>query len=162
MLWNDHHDESSNHPFLYKIIKILLTIFFIMYITSSWVIYFINGGLCILISFTYFVSHLLATASLFWVCFYFVLFVFFWVLASTFKSSHPVSVFLSDLFQDFPGGSDDKASVYNAGDLGSIPGLGRSPGEGNGNPPQDYCNIIFFRSIHVVTNGKFHCFSMRE
>ena len=40
---------------------------------------------------------------------------------------------------DFPGGSESKASVYNAGDLGSIPGLGRSPGEGNGNPLQDYC-----------------------
>ena len=33
-----------------------------------------------------------------------------------------------------PGGSDGKASVYNVGDLGSIPGLGRSPGEGNGSP----------------------------
>ena len=43
------------------------------------------------------------------------------------------------LYQDFPGGSDGKASVYNAGDLGSIPGLGRSPGEGNGNPLQYYC-----------------------
>ena len=32
-----------------------------------------------------------------------------------------------------------RLSVYNAGDLGSIPGLGRSPGEGNGNPLQDYC-----------------------
>ena len=32
------------------------------------------------------------------------------------------------------GGSDGEASAYNAGDLGSIPGLGRSPGEGNGNP----------------------------
>ena len=41
--------------------------------------------------------------------------------------------------QDFPGGSDSKASVYNVGDPGSIPGLGRSPGEGNGNPLQDYC-----------------------
>ena len=41
--------------------------------------------------------------------------------------------------RDFPGGSDGKASVYNAGDPGSIPGLGRSPGEGNGNPLQDYC-----------------------
>ena len=40
--------------------------------------------------------------------------------------------------KDFPGGSDGKASVYNAGDPGSIPGLGRSPG-GNGNPLQDYC-----------------------
>ena len=39
----------------------------------------------------------------------------------------------------FPGGSDGKASVYSAGDPGSIPGLGRSPGEGNGNPLQDYC-----------------------
>ena len=33
----------------------------------------------------------------------------------------------------FPGGSDGKASVCNAGDPGSIPGLGRSSGEGNGN-----------------------------
>ena len=40
---------------------------------------------------------------------------------------------------DFPGGSDGKASVYNVGDPGSIPGLGRSPGEGNGNPLQDCC-----------------------
>ena len=36
----------------------------------------------------------------------------------------------------FLGGSDGKASARNAGDLGSIPGLGRSPGEGNGNPLQ--------------------------
>ena len=34
----------------------------------------------------------------------------------------------------FPGGSEVKASACNAGDLGSVPGLGRSPGEGNGNP----------------------------
>ena len=34
----------------------------------------------------------------------------------------------------FPGGSDDKVSACNAEDLDSIPGLGRSPGEGNGNP----------------------------
>ena len=40
---------------------------------------------------------------------------------------------------DFPSGSDGKASTYNAGDLGSIPGLGRSPGEGNGNPFQYPC-----------------------
>ena len=40
---------------------------------------------------------------------------------------------------DFPSGSDGKVSVYNAGDLGSIPGLGRSPGEGNGNLLQYYC-----------------------
>ena len=36
----------------------------------------------------------------------------------------------------FPGGSEVKASASNAGDTGLIPGLGRSPGEGNGNPLQ--------------------------
>ena len=40
---------------------------------------------------------------------------------------------------DFPGGSDGKASAYNAGDPASVPGLGRSPGEGNGNPFQYSC-----------------------
>ena len=35
-----------------------------------------------------------------------------------------------------PGGSDDEESACNAGELGSIPGSGRSPGEGNGNPLQ--------------------------
>ena len=39
----------------------------------------------------------------------------------------------------FPGGSDGKASACNAGDLGSIPGSGRSPGEGNGNLLQYSC-----------------------
>ena len=39
----------------------------------------------------------------------------------------------------FTGGSDGKESASNAGDLGSIPGLGRSPGEGNGNPFQYSC-----------------------
>ena len=40
---------------------------------------------------------------------------------------------------DFPGGSDGKASAYNAGDPCLIPGSGRSPGEGNGNPLQYPC-----------------------
>ena len=40
---------------------------------------------------------------------------------------------------DFPGGSDGKVSTYNVGDPDSIPGLGRSPGEGNGNPHQYSC-----------------------
>ena len=40
---------------------------------------------------------------------------------------------------DFPGDSYSKESSRNAGDLGSIPGLGRSPGEGNGNPLQYSC-----------------------
>ena len=59
----------------------------------------------------------------------------------------------------FPDGSDDKVSVYNAGDTGSIPGLGRSPGEGNGsllkyscleNPiHKGACNIY----VKLKTNG---------
>ena len=39
----------------------------------------------------------------------------------------------------FPGGSEGKASAYNVGDPGWIPGSGRSTGEGNGNPLQYYC-----------------------
>ena len=41
--------------------------------------------------------------------------------------------------KDLTSDLDGKASVYNVGDPSSIPGLGRSPGEGNGNPLQDYC-----------------------
>ena len=43
------------------------------------------------------------------------------------------------LILDFPGGSDGKASAYNAGDPGSIPASGRSPGERKGNPLQYSC-----------------------
>ena len=39
----------------------------------------------------------------------------------------------------FPGGSDGKASAYNVGDLGLIPGLGSSPGGGHGNPLPYFC-----------------------
>ena len=45
----------------------------------------------------------------------------------------------------FPDGTDCKQSPRNAGDWGSVPGLGRSPGEGNGNPLQDY---LFFLLKH--------------
>ena len=48
------------------------------------------------------------------------------------------ALFYQGLF-DFPGGSDGKASAYNAGNLGSIPGSGRSPGEGNVNPLHYSC-----------------------
>ena len=41
--------------------------------------------------------------------------------------------------RDFLDGSDGKVSVCNAGDPGSIPGSGKSPGEGNGNPLKYYC-----------------------
>ena len=47
--------------------------------------------------------------------------------------SPPCSILL------FPGGSNGKVSVYSEGDPGLSPGLGRSPGEGNGNPLQYYC-----------------------
>ena len=41
--------------------------------------------------------------------------------------------------QGFPGGASGKEPAYNAGDAGLIPGLGRSPGGGNGNPIQYSC-----------------------
>ena len=44
------------------------------------------------------------------------------------------------VFLGFPGGSAGKESTCNVGDLGSIPGLGRCPGEGNGYPLQ-YCAL---------------------
>ena len=47
--------------------------------------------------------------------------------------------FYTEIIAGFPGGSEVKASAWNAGDSGSIPGLGRSPGEGNGNPLQYSC-----------------------
>ena len=55
----------------------------------------------------------------------------------------------------FPGGSDVKESVCNAGDLGSIPGLGRSPGEGNGNPLQYSCleNSMDRRAWWAMVHG---------
>ena len=59
----------------------------------------------------------------------------------------------------FPGGSGGKASACNVGDLGSIPGLGRSPGEGNGNPLQDSClenpmdRAAWEATVHGVTES---------
>ena len=49
------------------------------------------------------------------------------------------SLFACNISVGFSGGSDSKESACNAGDLGLIPGSGRSPGEGNGNPPQYSC-----------------------
>ena len=54
-----------------------------------------------------------------------------------FRSS--AHVFIGLFVFMFPGGLDGKASAYSAGDLGSIPGSGRSPGEGNGNPLHFSC-----------------------
>ena len=49
---------------------------------------------------------------------------------------------------DFPGGSGGKDSAFNAGNPGSVPGLGRSPGEGNSYPLQYSCleNFMYKRS----------------
>ena len=83
--------------------------------------------------------------------------------------SCPISVYisLSSYILDhwfrslgLPGSSDGKASVYNVRDLGSIPGLGRFHGEGNGNPlqysclenPMDggaWCRLLSMRSQRV-------------
>ena len=54
-----------------------------------------------------------------------------------------------------PGGSEVKASVWNAGDRGSIPGLGRSPGKGNGNPLQYSCleNPMDREAWWVIVHG---------
>ena len=54
----------------------------------------------------------------------------------TFKLREQVTFIL---YLGFPGGSDGKASACNVGDPGLIPGSGRSPGEGNGNPLQYSC-----------------------
>ena len=62
--------------------------------------------------------------------------------------------------QDFPGGSEGKASAYSVGDPGSIPGSGRSPEEGNGNPLQYSCleNPIdggaWWAAVHGVTKSR--------
>ena len=55
------------------------------------------------------------------------------------NGKHQIKVFFSPLLCGFPGGSDGKASACSAGDPGLIPGLGRSLGEGNGNPLQYSC-----------------------
>ena len=48
-------------------------------------------------------------------------------------------MFGSNCYLGFPGGSDGKESVFDAGDPGSVPRLGRSPGGGHGNPLQYSC-----------------------
>ena len=59
-----------------------------------------------------------------------------------------------------PGGSEVKASACNVGDLGSIPGLGRSPGEGNGNPLQYSCLVnpmdggAWWATVHGVAKSR--------
>ena len=64
----------------------------------------------------------------------------------------------------FPGGSDGKTSACNVGDLGSIPGLGRSPGEGKGFPLQysglensmDFIVHGGCKELDQLSNFRFH------
>ena len=59
-----------------------------------------------------------------------------------------------------PGGADGKESTCSAEDLGSIPGLGRSPGGGHGNPLQYYClenpmnKETWWATVHRVAKGR--------
>ena len=59
------------------------------------------------------------------------------------------------VFSSYPSGSDDKESAYNARDPGSIPGLGRSPGGGNGNTLQYSCleNFMDRRDWRAIVHG---------
>ena len=86
---------------------------------------------------------------------------------------------ISDLYMNakgFPGNSDSKESAHNAGDQGLIPGSGRSPGEGNGNPLQYSClenpmdRGAWQATVHGVsrvghnwvTNTHIHTWMLRE
>jgi len=55
------------------------------------------------------------------------------------SSANTYRISSSSVLPGFPGGSDGKESIYNAGDPDAIPGSERSPGEGNGNPLQYSC-----------------------
>ena len=76
----------------------------------------------------------------------------------------PWNVFSEEtiLSKGFPGGSEVKASACNAVDLGSIPGSGRSPGEGNDNPLQYSClenpmdKGAWLATVHVVAKSVRH------
>ena len=58
----------------------------------------------------------------------------------------------------FPRGSDGKESTRNAVDPGSVSELGRSPGEGNGNPLQYSClGLYIYLFIHSSVNGHLGC-----
>ena len=55
------------------------------------------------------------------------------------RVGHNLATSLHCIHRAFPGGSDGKEPACNVGDLGSIPEMERSPGEGNGNPLQYSC-----------------------
>ena len=106
MKWNDHHDKFSNHLFPHKVVVLLLTIFLMLYIISLWLIYYVTGGLYLLIPSNYFAHfitlsltsiHFFLSMSLFsfFFLFFFILhisgehamFVFPWVISISIISS---------------------------------------------------------------------------
>ena len=78
-----------------------------------------------------------------------------WVMLEIFL----ILLMIVSLKQGFPGGSDSKEPAYKVGDLGLIPGLGKSPGERNGNPLQYSClensmdGGAWWAMVHGVTNS---------
>ena len=77
-----------------------------------------------------------------------------------YNACFPGKIKLEGFKTGFPGGSEVKASARNAGDLGSIPGSGRSPGEGNGNPLQYSClenpmdREAWWATVHGVAKSR--------
>ena len=67
---------------------------------------------------------------------------------------------LEQVSPKLPGGSDGKASAYNVGEPGSMPGWGRSPGQGNGNPLQYSClknpldGGAWWATVHGITKSR--------
>ena len=63
----------------------------------------------------------------------------------------------------FPGGSDGKESAYNAGDPGSVPGLGKCPREGDGNPLQCSWKTPWTEEpVHVACNRGYNAWGHKE
>ena len=85
-----------------------------------------------------------------------------WLRSCFRKANQPTlcAGWISVLYQGFPGGPDSKESAYNTGDLASVPWLGKSPGEGNGNPLQYSClenpmdRGAWRASVHGVTKSR--------
>ena len=70
------------------------------------------------------------------------------------------------MVERFPGGSDSKVSAYNVGDPDSIPGLGRSPGEGNGIAQHDAAGVVVGPFVRPVNreprDGQRQCESAAQ
>ena len=85
---------------------------------------------------------------------------YFYLVLNTKWTDHPHLPLSSTLkISVFPGGSDGKKSAYNVGDPSWIPGSGRSPGEGNGNPLQYSCQEnsmdrgVWWATVHGIAES---------